>query len=114
MNDYDDMLVEEQIYKAKLFQYPDWEKPSAIFDYEDIENEEVLQVLCARAKPDDEFRQEDTAFVWHGAEHEVSQQDQEEFVHKCIQVYFGDKTDTIRVLHERSADESASFMHFFE
>lgn len=75
MNDYDNMLVEEQIYKAKLFQYPDWEKPSAIFDYEDIENEEVLLVLCARSKPDDEFRQEDTAFVWHGAEHEVGQED---------------------------------------
>lgn len=114
MNDYDNMLIEEQLYKAKLFQYPDWEQPSAIFDYEDLENDEVLQVLCARAKPDDEFRQENVAFIWHGAEHEVEQQEQNDFVQKCIQVYFGDSTDKVIVLHERSADESAQFMHFFE
>lgn len=115
MNDYDNMLVEEQLYKAKLFQYPDWESPSAIFDFEDLENEEALQVLCARAKPDDEFRRENVAYVWHGAEHEVEQHDQDEFVKKCINMYFGENNnEPVSVIHERSADESAQFMHFLK
>lgn len=56
MDEYESMVEEEKIYKAKLFQYPDWKNPSAIFDYEDIENDDVVLVLCANAKPDDEFR----------------------------------------------------------
>ena len=75
MNEYGNMLVEEQHYKAKLFQYPDWEQPSAVFDYEDIENDDVLLVLCANAKPDDEYRQSDTAFIWHGSDNDVEQEE---------------------------------------
>lgn len=56
MNEYDSLVAEEQQYKVKLFQYPDWQHPSAIFDFEDLDNEEVVLVLCARAKLDDENR----------------------------------------------------------
>ena len=73
MNEYEDLVAEEKQYKVKLFQYPDWEHPSAIFDFEDLDNEELLLVLCAKAKPGDEMRQEDTVFVWHGCEHDVQQ-----------------------------------------
>ena len=60
------------MYKAKLFTYPDVQNPSAIFDFEDIENDDSFLVLCARAKPGDENREEDTAYVWHGNEHDVA------------------------------------------
>lgn len=93
-----------------MFQYPDWQKPSAIFDFEDIENDEVLLVLCARAKPDDTNRSEDICFVWHGSEHDVTPDEQREFVQQCIGVYFGIPQGTdkhnIKILQEHSADES--------
>ena len=54
MDEYETMVEEEKIYKAKLFQYPDWQNPSAIFDYEDIENDE------------------NKVYVWHGSYNEVS------------------------------------------
>jgi hypothetical protein len=36
-----------------------------------------LLVLCANAKPDDEYRQSDTAFIWHGADNDVEEEEQE-------------------------------------
>jgi len=72
MKEYEEQVEEENFYKLKLFTYPDLKNPSTIFDFEDIENEESFLVLCAKAKPNDENRQEDTCFVWHGSEHDVS------------------------------------------
>lgn len=40
IEEYREQLAEENLYKAKLFAYPDLQHPSAIFDFEDIENEE--------------------------------------------------------------------------
>ena len=115
MDEYEDIVAEEKLYKVKLFQYPDWEKPSAIFDFEDLENEEVLLVLCAKAKPGDEMRQDDNVFVWHGCEHDVSQEETKEFVKKCAGVYYNKQTmDGLKVLNEHSGDESPEFMQFFE
>jgi cobalamin biosynthesis Co2+ chelatase CbiK len=85
MDEYEVMVAEEQIYKAKLFTYPEWQSPSAIFDYEDLENDDTFMVLCVRAKKDEVHRQKDTVYVWHGAEHEVSQEHQKTFLEKCIE-----------------------------
>ena len=57
-------------------------------DFEDIENEDSFLVLCARAKPDDDNRKEDTCFVWQGLEHDVSPDEQRDFVKNCIGQYF--------------------------
>jgi hypothetical protein len=115
MNEYEDQVAEEQLYKVKLFQYPDWQKPSAIFDFEDLDNEEVLLVLCARSKPGDEMRKEDTVFVWHGNEHDVSQEEAKEFVQKCAGVYYDKQTmQGLKVMQEHSGDEGSEFMQFFE
>jgi len=63
-------------------------------DFEDLENDETFMVLCARAKPDElseepNLRKEDMVFVWHGAQHTVSQDEQSAFVEKCIELYYG-------------------------
>jgi hypothetical protein len=73
-----------------LFSYPD-DQPIGVFDFDELENEEALLVLCARAKPDDEDlnRREDLCFVWHGCEHDVDNIDERNFVQKCIEKYFG-------------------------
>ena len=61
------------MYKARLFQYPDSVTSSAIFDEEDLESDQLL-VLCAKAKPEDETRLEDTVYVWHGLDHQVTEE----------------------------------------
>ena len=115
MNEYDSLVAQEQQFKVKLFQFPDWERPTAIFDYEDLENEEVLLVICARAKPDDENRLEDTVYIWHGSEHEVDPEEQKDFLQKCIQVYYNQvNTQGLKIQQEHSGDESPEFMQFFE
>jgi hypothetical protein len=115
MREYEEQVEEEHLYKPKLFTYPDVQNPSAIFDYEDIENDDSFLVLCARAKPNDENRTEDIAFVWHGAEHGVDPDDQKEFMQQCLVRYFGaESAPKVKVLQEHSADESQEFMLFFE
>lgn len=113
-SEYAEQIKQEEKYKAKMFYYNDM-NPTPIFDYEDIENDENFLVLCARAKPGDPTRGEDKCFVWHGSEHEVSSEEQNEFVQKCIGVYFGTDSDKkIKILQEHQADESPEFMLYFE
>jgi hypothetical protein len=74
-----------------------------------------LLVLCAKAKPEDDNRQENMVYVWHGGEHQVDQEEQKEFLKKCIQVYYNQGTsDGLKVQQEHSGDESSEFMQFFE
>jgi hypothetical protein len=110
IEEYREQLAEESLYKPKLFAYPDLKHPSTIFDFEDIENEEQFLVLCVRAKPGDQSRTEDTCYVWHGTEHEVSRDEQFDFVQKCIALYFGNAAgDRVKILQEHQADESSEF-----
>ena len=76
IDEYEKYRIEEQHYKAKLFTYPDWQSPSGIFDEEDLDNHEMFMVLCARSKPDEIERQDNLVFVWHGSEHDISQEEQ--------------------------------------
>ena len=116
MDEYEMMLAEEQLFKVKLFTYPDWQTPSAIFDYEDLENDDTIMVLCVKAKKDEEHRQQDTVYVWHGADHKVSQEQQKNFLDKCIEQYFGSQASKskLKILQEYSAQEGDVFMQFFE
>jgi len=38
----------EQSLKPKLYYYPETEKPTAIFDFEELENHEAMLVLCVK------------------------------------------------------------------
>lgn len=88
-NEYAEQVKTENLYKPKMFYYNDWQNPTPIFDFEDIENDENFLVLCARAVPNNKTRAEDTVYVWHGLGHDVASNEQNEFVQKCISVYFG-------------------------
>ena len=81
MDEYERQVQEEQHYKPKLFTWPDWKTPSAIFDFEDLENDETFMVFCVRAKPAEleGGRKDDMVYVWHGSHHLVSQEKQSEF-----------------------------------
>lgn len=115
MEEYQKSVDEENLYKPKLFTYPEHDTPVGVFDFEDLENDEALLVLCARAKPNDSRRNEDIAYVWHGSAHEVSPEDVNSFAQQCIGVYFGSGNAAgVRVQHEHFEDESDEFQDFFE
>lgn len=97
MDEYEDQVAEEQLYKVRLFQFPDCVTSSAIFDEEDLESDALL-VLCANSKPDDDNRQQDTVYVWHGADHSVSKDQIGNFVDQCIQKYYGAASENINVV----------------
>lgn len=56
MDEYKNEVELEQLLKPKLYYYPDAEKPTAIFDFEELENQESMLVLCVRQDPEDEYR----------------------------------------------------------
>jgi len=68
MDEYKDQVDHEKFYKPKLYQYPEHGQPSTVFDFDDLENDQALLVLCARAEPDNENRETDQVFVWQGFE----------------------------------------------
>ena len=49
MDEYKDEVELEKQYKIKLYTYPDWENPIAIFDEDELLNTESMMVLCVRA-----------------------------------------------------------------
>jgi len=85
----------EQFTKPKLYYYPDADKPSAIFDFEELENQEAMLVLCVRQDLESENRQNHTCYVWKGYEFdpenhpEKASITEEQFVAKCIENYWG-------------------------
>lgn len=65
MQSYQDEVKIEQHFKPRLFTYPDFSKSNTIFDEDDLQQAEVLIVLCVRAQPEKDI-EEDTVFVWKG------------------------------------------------
>jgi len=49
MQDYRDIVEEEQKMKPKLYVYPNWREPTTVFDFEDLQEDSFL-VLCVRAQ----------------------------------------------------------------
>lgn len=48
MDEYKQQLEDEKKYKPKVFYYPEWDQPMAVFDFEDLENEDSMLILCVR------------------------------------------------------------------
>jgi hypothetical protein len=95
MDQYKSEVEMEQAMKPKLFYYPETDKPTAIFDFEELENQEAMLVLCVRQDTECEYRQQHTCYVWKGYEFdpeshpEKSSITEEQFVAKCIENYWG-------------------------
>ena len=95
MEVYKDEVMQEKIMKPKLFNYPDWDSPVAVFDFEDLENTEAMLVLCVRKDETKEYREEHVCYVWKGPDFnalewsESQEMNENDFVQKCIEQYWG-------------------------
>lgn len=125
MNEYQQEIDQEKFLKPKLYQFPEYGQPSAVFDFDDLENEEVLFVLCCRKEPGNENRSEHTAFVWRGSNFVIETQrteqtkdlDEDTFIKKCIENYWGAQmvnSGQIKIKQETATEESDEFMYFFD
>ena len=119
MDQYKEIIDQEKLLKVKLFQYPEWNQPSAIFEYDDLENEDALLVLCVREEPGNEHREHNVAYVWRGDGFQVDDAslDEQTFIQKCKEVYWGEqevKSLQIQIVQERAQEESEAFMYFFD
>ena len=126
MDNYKDEVQAEKLLKPKLYTYPEWDSPVAVFDFEELENEEALLVLCVRKAEGEEYREEETCYVWAGPEFilesydEAAQMDVNGFVQKCIANYWGpgsgQKYDLskVRIVNEQAESPSEAFMNFFD
>ncbi len=128
MDNYKDEVQAEKLLKPKLYTYPEWDSPVAVFDFEELENEEALLVLCVRKASGEEYREEETCYVWAGPEfllenyEEGSVMDENKFVQKCISDYWGPKgsggnnydLSKIKIVNEQAESPSEAFMNFFD
>jgi hypothetical protein len=97
MQDYRDIVEEEQKMKPKLYVYPNWTDPTTVFDFEDLQEDSLL-VLCVRAQigvPGHELDQH-KVYVWKGNEFDEEEANNEvinvqEFVNKSMEDYWGCK-----------------------
>ena len=70
-DDYANEIELEKLLKPKLYSFPDWDSPVAVFDFEDLEDMEKMLVLCVRKAPGEEYRDEDVCYVWTGPEFDI-------------------------------------------
>lgn len=118
-----DEVQREKLFKPKLFNYPEWNAPIAVFDFEELENTEAMLVLCVRKDEGKEYRDEHVCYVWTGPDFEISNyeeaetMDENEFLQKCIQQYWGAENATklnIKICTEQYDIPSDAFQHFFD
>ena len=48
MDEYQEAISLEKFLKPKLYFYPSCDQPSTVFDFDDLESEDALLVLCSR------------------------------------------------------------------
>lgn len=48
MMNYRDEVNQEKYFKPRLFTFPDTENSGTVFDYDDLQNEDQMYVLCVR------------------------------------------------------------------
>ena len=77
-------MQQEQSLKPKLFNYPEWDSPIAVFDFEELENEDALLVLCVRKEAGNEHRADHVAYVWTGPDFAAEDHDTEFSVHEFV------------------------------
>ena len=124
MDQYRDQVDQEKWLKPKLFSYPEWDSPVAVFDFEDLENTESMLVLCVRKSPGEEYRDEDVCYVWKGQDFDMeeyadsAEMDENQFVQKCVEHYWGsDRTvslSEVKTVWEQPEEPSDAFMHYFD
>jgi len=56
MEEYRDIVEQEKQYKPRLYTYPSADQSVAVFDEEDMEDDEAILVLCVCADPDNPDR----------------------------------------------------------
>lgn len=84
MDEYKDQVKEEQTLKPKLFNYPEWDSPVAVFDFEELENEDALLVLCVKKEQGNEARADHIAYVWTGPTFAAEEHDTDLSVHEFV------------------------------
>ena len=52
MQTYKDEVSQEQFFKPRLFTYPDFSKSNTVFDQDDLEQENIMFLLCVREQPE--------------------------------------------------------------
>ena len=117
MQNYKDEVGKEQLYKPRLYTYPDFSKSSTVFDDDDLQNEDALLVLCVRAHPEKDI-DEDTVFVWRGHEFDDDggMLSGKEFIDKVIELYWGGEITAgeAKIVEEEPGEESDDFLNFFD
>ena len=68
MKNYREIVSNEQLFKPRLFTYPESQSSQAVFDLDDLSEEHFI-LLCIRANPDEGI-EEDTMHIWRGPEFE--------------------------------------------
>jgi len=124
MDEYQDEVAQEKWLKPKLFSYPDWDAPVAVFDFEELENTEAMLVLCVRKAVGEEYRSEDTCYVWCGPDFDINafeeavDLDESQFVQKCIKKYWGEdrsiELSKVKIVNEQYDATSEAFTYFFD
>ena len=95
MDEYKEEVAQEKHLKPKLYTYPDLDSPVAVFDFDDLEEPEAMLVLCVRKAQDEEYREEETCYVWKGPDFSANDfqsstdMDDNAFVQKCVEHYWG-------------------------
>lgn len=122
MEDYRDMVAQEQELKPRLFTFPNWNESVTVFDVDDLQ-EDALLVLCVKPQlnvPGHEHDQH-KVFIWRGSQFDEDEANQEvasiqEFVDRVMESYWGCKNPSdqfnIAIQNEVSGDESEEFHDF--
>lgn len=83
MHDYRQEVDNEKYYKARLYTFPDAQASQTVFEFDDLTPDQMV-ILCVRAQPDKEDRENDVMFIWTGEDFEQSEEYDEEEVEKFI------------------------------
>ena len=68
MQDYREIVNNEQQFKPRLFTYPNTNESATVFDLDDL-HESSFVVLCVRANPDEGI-DEEVLHIWKGPDFE--------------------------------------------
>ena len=121
MNYYIDEVEQEQKFKPRLFTYPDPKSSIAVFEYEDLQEDEFV-VVCVRKNPEGpEKASDDLIFVWEGESFQSQQLDEdsitrEAFVRQVKEEYFGKECQKmeIKIFEEFQGEESELFQLYVQ
>jgi hypothetical protein len=88
MQDYREIVSNEQQFKPRLFTYPNTNESQTVFDLDDLQ-EQAFVVLCVRSNPDEGI-DEETIHIWRGPEFEAEGLDPGLYIDQIISKFWGD------------------------